>query len=203
MTSAQRIISLALAVALVLSGFAIGRWTSPTTASATEKAETNATANNQLPYSATKASNEDQSFYLSDYKMGYSDGYHASITGVGAGVANSTRPGYNDGFKEGYANGYQARVRPQPAQLSAFGDAERIEAVPYRSRTRTVYRTAYRPVYYERRSRNSKLKTALRIAAPAAIGAGIGALAGGKKGAGAGALIGGGGGALYHLFKNR
>jgi hypothetical protein len=43
----------------------------------------------------------------------------------------------------------------------------------------------------------------LRIAAPAAIGAGIGAIAGGKRGAGAGALIGGGGGALYHLLKHR
>lgn len=194
MTTAQRITSLALAVALVLSGFAIGRWTNPTTASATEKAESNLTA--------TRATNEDQSFYLSDYKMGYSDGYNASVTGIGTGVANSTRPGYNEGFKEGYARGYQAQGRLQSAQLSAFG-TDRIEAIPSRSRTRTVYRTRYRPVYYERRSRNSKLKTALTIAAPAAIGAGIGALAGGKKGAGAGALIGGGGGALYHLFKNR
>jgi hypothetical protein len=43
----------------------------------------------------------------------------------------------------------------------------------------------------------------LRIAAPAALGAGIGVLAGGKKGAAAGALLGGGGGALYHLFQSR
>jgi hypothetical protein len=43
----------------------------------------------------------------------------------------------------------------------------------------------------------------LTIAAPAAIGAGIGALVGGKKGAGVGALFGGGGGALYHLIKRR
>jgi len=42
----------------------------------------------------------------------------------------------------------------------------------------------------------------LRIAAPAAIGAGIGGIAGGGKGAGIGALIGGGGGALYHLIKH-
>jgi preprotein translocase subunit SecG len=43
----------------------------------------------------------------------------------------------------------------------------------------------------------------LRIAAPAAVGAGIGALLGGKKGAGIGALFGGGGGAIYHLTRNR
>jgi hypothetical protein len=42
----------------------------------------------------------------------------------------------------------------------------------------------------------------LRIAAPAALGAGIGAIAGGGKGAGAGALIGGGAGAIYHLVKH-
>jgi len=43
----------------------------------------------------------------------------------------------------------------------------------------------------------------LTIAAPAAIGAGIGGIARGGKGAGIGALLGGGGGALYHLYKNR
>ena len=42
----------------------------------------------------------------------------------------------------------------------------------------------------------------LRIAAPAAIGAGIGAIANGGKGAGIGALLGGGGGALYQLIKH-
>ncbi len=71
----------------------------------------------------------------------------------------------------------------------------------YSSHRRAV---AYRPAYYQRRSRSgSKMRTALRIAAPAALGAGIGVLAGGKKGAAAGALLGGGGGALYHLFKSR
>ncbi len=66
-------------------------------------------------------------------------------------------------------------------------------------------RTAsYRSSYYRRPARrNSKLRTALTIAAPAAVGAGIGALAGGKKGAGVGALLGGGGGAIYHLYKSR
>ncbi|HQR32887.1 MAG TPA: hypothetical protein PLK30_09125, partial [Blastocatellia bacterium] len=64
--------------------------------------------------------------------------------------------------------------------------------------------TVYKPATYPtKRHGSSKLKTALTIAAPAAIGAGIGAAAGGKKGAGVGALIGGGGGALYHLIKNR
>jgi hypothetical protein len=43
----------------------------------------------------------------------------------------------------------------------------------------------------------------LSIAAPAAIGAGVGALAGGKKAAVAGALIGGGAGAGLYLLTRR
>jgi hypothetical protein len=43
----------------------------------------------------------------------------------------------------------------------------------------------------------------LTVGAPAAIGAGIGALMGGKKGAAVGALLGGGGGAAYYLIKKR
>lgn len=78
-------------------------------------------------------------------------------------------------------------------------------AIQQQLQTDASYRrgyTAYRTTRYKQR-RNSKTKTILRIAAPAAIGAGIGALAGGKKGAGVGALLGGGGGALYHLYKSR
>ena len=42
----------------------------------------------------------------------------------------------------------------------------------------------------------------LTVAAPAAVGAGIGAIAGGGKGAGIGALVGGGGGALFYLLRH-
>lgn len=56
---------------------------------------------------------------------------------------------------------------------------------------------------YYRGRRNSTRNLVLTVAAPAAIGAGIGAIAGGGKGAGIGALVGGGGGALYYLLKHR
>ena len=69
-------------------------------------------------------------------------------------------------------------------------------------RRNSYYRSSYNN-NYRRAPRSSKLRTALTIAAPAALGAGVGAWAGGKKGAGVGALLGGGGGALYHLFKSR
>lgn len=201
MTRVQRFISLALSGVLLISGFAIGRWTTPTTASANESGTVATVTPTPVPMAMPASNSEASSFYLSDYKTGYNDGYNASVTGQGSGVANSSRPGYNEGFKEGYANGYQTRLRPQPVQLNAFAPVERVEAAPVRRSSN--YSTVDRTVYYERKPRNSKLKTALTIAAPAAVGAGIGALAGGKKGAGVGALIGGGGGALYHLFKNR
>ena len=77
------------------------------------------------------------------------------------------------------------------------------------------YRVYRRPVayYYAPRARvagvtyyhhgHSTRNKILTVLGPAAVGAGIGALAGGGKGAGIGALIGGGGGAAYYLIKHR
>ena len=58
--------------------------------------------------------------------------------------------------------------------------------------------------YYGRRydRGNSTRNAILTVVAPAAVGAGIGAIAGGGKGAGIGAAIGGGGGALFYLLKH-
>ena len=67
----------------------------------------------------------------------------------------------------------------------------------YRSGVGSRY---YGDQYYRGHSTRNLVLT---VAAPAAIGAGIGAIAGGGKGAGIGALVGGGGGALYYLLRNR
>ncbi|HXU35341.1 MAG TPA: hypothetical protein VN937_03190 [Blastocatellia bacterium] len=58
--------------------------------------------------------------------------------------------------------------------------------------------------YYGRYDRNnhSTRNLVLTVVGPAAVGAGIGAIAGGGKGAGIGAAIGGGGGALFYLLKH-
>jgi hypothetical protein len=63
----------------------------------------------------------------------------------------------------------------------------------------------YNGGYYSgRRNRNGSTGRAiLTVAAPAAIGAGVGTLMGGKKGAVVGALLGGGAGAAYYLLRNR
>lgn len=81
----------------------------------------------------------------------------------------------------------------------------------------TPVRTYYAPVgtryygsrYYGTRYYGSRYyrdhstrNLALTVVAPAAVGAGIGAIAGGGKGAGIGALVGGGGGALFYLLRH-
>ncbi len=83
----------------------------------------------------------------------------------------------------------------------AFSAAPVLQSSTYAAHSRNV---TYRRAPAIRRPRSgTKMRAALRIAAPAAVGAGIGALAGGKKGAAVGALLGGGGGAAYHLYKSR
>ena len=84
----------------------------------------------------------------------------------------------------------------------------------HRHRRAVAYRSAYygspyryRGVagarYYNVRRGHSTRNMLLTIGAPAALGAGLGALFGGGKGAGVGALLGGGGGAAYYLIKHR
>lgn len=206
MTKAQRFTSLGLAFALLLSAFAFGRWMTPDIASTSAVAVPSVPV--AQPVTSPVETVDNSKFYLSDYKTGYNEGFSNAKTGQGTSVIDSNRPGYNEGFKEGYANGHQeqaqaivqpqATVRSQPVRVT---NTTVNRTVPVR--TVTNYRTVERPVYREARPRNSKMKTVLTIAAPAAVGAGIGALAGGKKGAGIGALVGGGGGALYHLWKKR
>jgi hypothetical protein len=202
MTKSQRILAIVLGAAMLISGFAFGRMAETPKTTAEEGKSSLATAPEPLSSPSpeaspatsaetTAAASENQAFYLSDFKTGYTDGYNAGMSGQSSSVNNTSRTGYNDGFKNGYADGFQARAKQATA---------RPATVTRVSRQEVVYRPSGSRV---RRSGDSKLKTVLTIAAPAAIGAGIGAAAGGGRGAAAGALIGGGGGALYHLIKNR
>src|SRR5262245_292674 len=201
MTKSQRILAIVLSAAILISGYAFGRKAeTPNTtavesksALATSSSPSSAPSPESLPPAtsteAPGAASENQAFYLSDFKTGYTDGYNAGMSGQSSSVTNTTRAGYNDGYKNGYADGFQARAKQGVAR-----------PVSRASRQEVVYRSS------ARRRGDSKLKTVLTIAAPAAIGAGIGAAAGGGRGAAAGALgslIGGGGGALYQVLKNR
>src|SRR5499426_2626570 len=202
MTKSQRILAIVLGAAMLISGFAFGRMAETPKTVAEESKSSLATASSPTSSPSpeaspatsaetTSAASENQAFYLSDFKTGYTDGYNAGMSGQSSSVNNTTRAGYNDGFKNGYADGFQTRAKQATARPATVTRAARQEVV-YRSSGGTV-----------RRRGDSKLKTVLTIAAPAAIGAGIGAAAGGGRGAAAGALIGGGGGALYQVLKNR
>jgi hypothetical protein len=193
MTRANKIVGIGIASALLLGGFAFGRFsdTPKSTAAEDNKAALVQPSPSASPL-ATEAAKEDQQFYLSDFKTGYTDGYNAGLTSEPTSVATTNRTGYNDGYKEGYTDGYKARVNPP--QQTVVTSAARPARVVQRE---VVYRSA------PARRRNNTLNTVLTIAAPAAIGAGVGGAVGGGRGAGVGALIGGGGGALYTLIKNR
>lgn len=91
-----------------------------------------------------------------------------------------------EAYRAGYRDGQADCAATRPVARRYYSRA-RVAGVSY---------AAPRRVHSTRRM-------VLTIAAPAAIGAGIGGIAAGKKGAGIGALLGGGGGALYHLIKDR
>lgn len=111
-----------------------------------------------------------------------------------ASSASSAGSTFEDAYRAGYRDAQQD-----------CGVTQAVARTRYASRARSAPRVRVAGVRYEAAPRkdHSTRNMILRIAAPAAIGAGIGAIAGGKRGAGAGALIGGGGGVLYHLIKHR
>jgi hypothetical protein len=112
-----------------------------------------------------------------------------------AGVPDEARL---SGFEQGYRAGYQ------DAQRDCSVSARTAPTTYARRRVSSPRVRVAGTRYYAEPSRgHSTRNMILRIAAPAAIGAGIGAIAGGGRGAGAGALIGGGAGALYHLIKHK
>lgn len=82
---------------------------------------------------------------------------------------------------------------------------QRYYASPYSGRvagSRYYDQTYYRGYRgYRYRDDHSTRNAILSVGVPAAVGAGIGAIAGGGKGAGLGALIGGAGGALVYTLR--
>jgi hypothetical protein len=201
MTRSQRIAAAVVGALMLCAGFAFGRFTNNNNGAETPVAANQLLSNVASTVPTTAAlntatatvpnANDNQTFYLKDFKTGYDDGYQAGQTNQTGNLIATERAGYNDGFKEGYADGMQKQqVSNVPVAIPAV----------HRVNQRAVY---YQPVRSRGKRRSSKVRTALTIAGPAAVGAGVGVLAGGKKGAAVGALLGGGGGALYHLFKNR
>lgn len=137
-------------------------------------------------YPSAQTSGAGQSSSASDLSANANDANN------GGGLSQNS---YEDGYRAGYRDGQQdcSTVRRTSGSTASV--------------RRTYYRAPRARVagarYVAPRRGHSTRNMILTIAAPAAIGAGIGAIAKGGKGAGIGALIGGGGGALYHLWKHR
>jgi len=102
---------------------------------------------------------------------------------------------YEDGYRAGYRDGHQ--------DCSTTQNTSSVRRSSYAPRYAPRTRVAGARYYAAPRRGHSTRNMILTIAGPAAVGAGIGAIAKGGKGAGIGALLGGGGGALYHLIKRR
>jgi hypothetical protein len=118
--------------------------------------------------------------------------YESSANASGATASPTT---YEDGYRAGYRDGHQ--------DCSTTQNTSSVRRTSYARRYAPGTRVAGARYYAAPRRGHSTRNMILTIAGPAAVGAGIGAIARGGKGAGIGALIGGGGGALYHLIKHR
>jgi hypothetical protein len=112
-----------------------------------------------------------------------------------AGGTTASPTNYEDGYRAGYRDGHQ--------DCSTTRNTSSVRRTSYARRYAPRTRVAGARYYAAPRRGHSTRNMILTIAGPAAVGAGIGAIARGGKGAGIGALIGGGGGALYHLIKHR
>ena len=120
------------------------------------------------------------------------DSAYQSSGNASGGTANPTT--YEDGYRAGYRDGHQ--------DCSTSQSTSSVRRTSYARRYAPRTRVAGARYYSETRHGHSTRNMILRIAGPAAVGAGIGAIAHGGKGAGIGALIGGGGGALYQLIRH-
>lgn len=122
-----------------------------------------------------------------------SDSAYDSSANASGATASPTS--YEDGYRAGYRDGHQ--------DCSSTQNTSTVRRTNYARRYAPRARVAGARYYAAPRRGHSTRNMILMIAGPAAVGAGIGAIARGGKGAGIGALLGGGGGALYHLFKHR
>jgi len=97
-------------------------------------------------------------------------------------------------------------VVPEAVACDRTRRARRAAYVGQRYYSPYGYRGVAGDRYYNDARRDglgSTRRAILTVGAPAAIGAGLGAIVGGGKGAGIGALLGGGGGAAYYLLRHR
>ena len=123
---------------------------------------------------------------------------------VAPGFAAGTAVGYGAATPVAYQPGYQPVAYAPVTPL----DNTRIVRTAYPQDAVVTREVAPRRIVSQRSERvaqpkRSVKKSAVIIGSSAGVGAGIGAVVGGKKGAGIGALIGGGGAALWDQITRR
>jgi hypothetical protein len=123
----------------------------------------------------------------------------AIVNGSAAGFA-AAPVAYQPGFQPvAYTGGYAPIAPTDNARIVRTASPQAIATRPAAPR-RTAYQPASERVY---KAKRSVTKSAVIIGSSAGVGAGVGAVIGGKKGAGIGVLLGGGGAALWDQITRR
>jgi hypothetical protein len=143
-----------------------------------------------------------------DAAIAVPDSAQASRDAAQSDIPNSAKPAYDDGYRTGYQDGQRDCQQTHAAVAAPARPATRYYATRstrHYYASRSYARSGVAGVAYvaPKKRDHSTRNMILTVAAPAALAAGIGGIAGGGKGAGIGALIGGGGGALYYLLKHK
>jgi hypothetical protein len=127
---------------------------------------------------------------------GFAAGAPTGTFGTAAPVYGASPVAYQPGVPAAVPVNYVQPYEPTRVVRTAAEPIVTRQAAPQR----VVYQRAPERVYQPKRSVK---KSAVIIGSSAGVGAGIGAVVGGKKGAGIGALLGGGGAALWDQITRR
>src|SRR5262249_12371786 len=186
-----------MAVVLALGGFT---WLSERTRS---KDATQVAAMNDAPQQSPAASTTASQLHQDAATYPISDTAQAARSTPQSDTTDSAKPGYDEGYRVGYQDGERDCQQAHLAARRSVRPARYYSTRHYYA-SRSYRRSGVAGVAYAAPRRDHSTRNMiLTMAAPAALGAGIGGIAGGGKGAGIGALLGGGGGALYYLIKHR
>lgn len=214
MTNRHKIIAAIIIGVLAVAGVSAFNTSSTTTRG--NKQVASATSANAVPANTpTAADAETNSYaYISDFKMGYSDGFNEGVSGFAypdqSLLANSTR-GYTDGFSQGYNEGQtqQAALANRLCSQASITDgaSSGLRQQSYGSGGSSSSGSAPSSGVLGAREEkvdnglSTNTRRALLIGGGAAAGAGLGGAFGGKKGALVGALVGGGTGTALAFTK--
>jgi|SRR5215813_2593857 len=187
-----------MAVVLALGGFT---WLSERTRS---KDAPQVAAMNEASQQSPAASSTANQLHAGVATYPISDTAQANRNTAQTDTTDSAKPGYDEGYRVGYQDGERDCQQAHSALRASARRSSGYYSTRHYYAGRSYRRSGVAGVAYAAPRRDHSTRNMiLTVAAPAALAAGIGGIAGGGKGAGIGALLGGGGGALYYLLKHR